>query len=191
MSKKIKIEPKIILTLGIEFNRINIVVRSIDGDILKLVGIPIGNGHKKSDEHELKSILISKINEIIDECLVDTILIEKNKLLIDKFNIFPDFYILNDILLRYSIQITLEDNYFNRVKYFFEIPQKDWLNVIFNKNSTYSIDVFKQFVVNCGMYNDELLGIIDGNNSYKTLCFSESVNFSNLLNKKYLINEGV
>lgn len=191
MSKKIKIEPKIILTLGIEFNRINVVVRSIEGDILKLVGIPISVSRKKSDEQELKSLLISKINEIIDECLVDTIIIEKNKLLVDRFNLFPDLYILNDILLRYSVQITLEDNYFNRVKYFFEIPQKDWLNVIFNKNSTYSIDVFKQFVVNCGMYNDELLAIIDSNNSYKTLCFSESVNFSNLLNKKYLINEGV
>lgn len=191
MSKKIKIEPKIILTLGIEFNRISVVVRSIEGDILKLVGIPISVSRKKSDEQELKSLLISKINEIIDECLVDTIIIEKNKLLVDRFNLFPDFYILNDILLRYSVQITLEDNYFNRVKYFFEIPQKDWLNVIFNKNTTYSIDVFKQFVVNCGMYNDELLAIIDSNNSYKTLCFSESVNFSNLLNKKYLINEGV
>lgn len=189
MSKKLEIEPNIVLTIGIEYDKVNLVVKDISDYIIKLVSVPIVFGYNKVQEHKLKQNIAVSINEMLTAQAVDTILMEKCKLSIDKINMFPDPYVLRNILLQYSIQISLEDNFLDRVKYFFEVPQKEWMSTILNRNSTYSIDLFKRHILEEMEYEDELLKIIDTQNFYKTLCFSESIHFKNIANKKYLINK--
>lgn len=189
MAKKLIIEPKVILTLYVEFNKINIVIKDISGFIIKLISVPIIFGGNKLDEHKMKQNLAVSINQAIEEQNVDTILLESCKLSIDKINMFPDPYILRNILLQYSVQVTIEDNFIDKVEYFFEVPQKEWLGTIFNRNSIYSIDLFKHHILQMLNNEDELLKIIDAQNYYRVLCFSESINYTNLANRKYLINK--
>lgn len=115
-------------------------------------------------------------------------MIEENKLFIDKIDKYPDPYVLKNILLQYSIQITLEDNYLEQLKYFFVIPQKEWISTILNYYARYAIDFYKNHILEKIESYEEYKDLIESGNFYKILCFSECCSYSKFMNKKYLIN---
>ena len=160
----------------------------MNGILEDLQIIPIGILKNKIIEHDFKVKLVNIINNLIEIYNIDSIFIEENKLFIDKIDKYPDPYILRNILLQYSIQITLEDNYLTNLKYFFVIPQKEWVSTILNYYSRYTIDFYKEHILEKIYLYENYKDIIEANNFYKTLCFAECCSYSKFMNKKYLVN---
>lgn len=128
------------------------------------------------------------IDSILNDYDVDTILLEQNKLFIDKIDRYPDPYIMRDILLGFSIQTSIEDKYYDKVKYILQIPEYDWKTKVLNNKTTYSIDLYKAHI-ELRYFDTETLQQINSNNYYKAICLSESVFHTPLMNKKYQINK--
>ena len=92
-------------------------------------------------------------------------------------------------MLNYSIQITLEDNYLDKIKYFIQLPEWEWLPTILNKKSRYAIDLYKNHILSKSFNGDDLLKEqLNSGNYYKVLCLSECSLYSKLMNKKYQVN---
>lgn len=182
MSKN-TLEPAVILTIDMQ-NILNIpmIIRSIDGSILYMSNITKSGSH-----YSIRKNLIEKIHQCLNQYNIDTILLDQNKLFIDKIDRYPDPYILKNVLLGYGVQISIEDHFYNTIKYILAIPDYEWKSKVLNKNAKYSIDLYKSHILNCSVYSD-YIDIINTNNYYRSLCLSESMLFDTLMNKKYQIN---
>lgn len=188
MSKNYKIEPEFVITLIVDFNGISIATTK-EQTIYDLFFIPIISVNKKLEEQELKQKILYKIDELLYKYNINTIIMERNKLFTDKMDKYPDPYILSDILLKYSIQITLEDNYINKIKYFMQLPDWEWVPTILNKKSRYAIDLYKNHILSKGFNGDDILKQkLDSGNFFKVLCLSECSLYDKLMNKKFQIN---
>ena len=182
------IQPSIVLTIMLNINSVNVVVRDEFNFIVEMYYLPLFFNQTKIEEHRFKQQLALKINQMINEYDVNMILIERSSLFTNNISMFPDVSILKNVLLQYSIQTTLEDLYIDRIIYFMEIPPDEWKKIILNRKSIFSIDVYKSHILEKAVYEENLLQEIDSKNFYKTLCFSESVLYDRLMNKKYQIN---
>lgn len=189
MSKKYKITPEYVLSIIIDFDGISLAVTK-EQEIFNLFFInTYSQIHSKLDEHIIKQKLMYKINSIFEEYPIDTLLLEQEKLTIDKIDRYPDPYILSNILLKYSVHISIEDSYLQKVKYFMEIPIWDWTNTIFNKKARYTIDLYKNHILTRGLIgSEEIQEEVKLNNYYKVLCFSECSLYPKLMDKKYQLN---
>ncbi len=183
---KTKIEPNIIITLTTNnIRNIPVIVTDNTGNVLTATHIDrIG-----TDYYTIRKRLRFVINELIDKYGVDTILIEQNQLFIDKIERYPDPYVLRNIQLGFSIQVMLEDNYWERVKYILEIPRYEWKREILNSKVDYAIDLYKNHIKLRQDLTNEFWEQCDSNNYFETLCLSESVLYTKFLNKKYQVNK--
>lgn len=181
-----KIEPSVILTLTTNniFN-IPIIVTDITNNILTTTYVNRTN----SNYHQIRMSLKQKIDELIQEYNVDTIILEQNQLFIDKIDKYPDPYVLRDIQLGFSIKVMIEDNYWELVKYILEIPKYEWKKEILNKKVEYAIDLYKKHIQLRPDLTEEFWKDCDNNNYYETLCLSECTSHTKFLNKKYQINK--
>ena len=179
-----KIKPSIILTLDIQnYYGIPMVVTTSTNDILAITKIMKGGTHYKIRQQvmEFVDLFLQKYN-------IDTILMEQNKLFIDKIDRHPDPFVLSNITLGYGIKISLQDKYYNKIHYILELPQKEWTDKVLNRTTKYSIDLYKSHIALRDLTQD-YMNIIEQNHCYKALCLSESVSFDVLMNKKYWINK--
>ena len=179
------IEPSVILTLCTD-NIMNIPVIITDKylSILSMTNIT-----KSGNHHNIRTRLISHIEPLLTQFNVDMIILEQKKLFTDTFSKYPDPYILRNVTLSFGINISIEDAFWDKVKYILEIPRKDWTDKILGKADRYSIDLYKSHILQQSI-SSELLTTIEQNNYYKALCLSESIWFDRLMDKKYQINKG-
>lgn len=181
-----KIEPNIILTLTVNnLMNIPIIITNFTGNIITMTHIE-RVGYKY---YHIRKMLVETINRLIPQYGVDTLLIEQNQLFIDKIEKYPDPYVLRNIQLGFGIQTTLEDNYWEKVKYIMEIPRWEWKKEILNKKVDYAIDLYKSHILKRHDLSVEQLKEIDENNYYEALCLSESMLYSKFLKKSYQINK--
>lgn len=182
---KSNIEPNIVLTLTTNnIMNIPIIITNNVGDILTATHInKLGLSY-----YQVRKQLKILIDKLISKYCVDTILIEQNQLFIDKIERYPDPYVLRDIKLGFSIQVMLEDNYWEKVKYILEIPRYEWKKEILNSKVDYAIDLYKNHIKLRQDLSSELMEQCDSNNYYETLCLSECILCSKFLHKKYQIN---
>lgn len=182
MSKN-KIVPTVILTIDTKnIYNIPIVITNILGEILVMTSVP-----KFTKQHIIRKNFVEKLDKLIKEYSVDTIIIEQNKLFIDKIDRYPDPYVLQNVLLDYSLKVIIEDKYWETIKYIIELPQKEWQETILNRYTKYAIDLYKSHILQRDLDNNTLK-IIDENNYYRSLCLSESSLYDSLMKKKYQIN---
>lgn len=185
MSSKTTIEPTLILTVCTSsFYNIPLILTDNTSNIITMKHI-IKYG---KSNYKIRQEVIKVIDDLLNDYKIDTILLEQNKLFIDKIDRYPDPFVLRDILLGFGIQISIEDKYFNKIKYILQIPEYDWKNKILNRHTTYSIDLYKSHIELRG-FDTETLSVIDTNNYYKAVCFSECVEHTPLMNRKYQINK--
>lgn len=179
-----KIKPSIILTLDIQnYYGIPMVVTTSTNDILAITKIMKGGTH-----YRIRQQVMEFVDLFLQKYNIDTILMEQNKLFIDKIDRHPDPFVLSNITLGYGIKISLQDKYYNRIHYILELPQKEWTDKVLNKTTKYSIDLYKSHIALRDLTQD-YMNIIEQNHCYKALCLSESVSFDELMNKKYWINK--
>lgn len=179
-----KIKPSIILTLDIQnYYGIPMVVTTSTNDILAITKIM-----KSGTHYRIRQQVMEFVDLFLQKYNIDTILMEQNKLFIDKIDRHPDPFVLSNITLGYGIKISLQDKYYNRIHYILELPQKEWTDKVLNKTTKYSIDLYKSHIALRDLTQD-YMNIIEQNHCYKALCLSESVSFDELMNKKYWINK--
>lgn len=179
-----KIKPSIILTLDIQnYYGIPMVVTTSTNDILAITKIM-----KSGTHYRIRQQVMEFVDLFLQKYNIDTILMEQNKLFIDKIDRHPDPFVLSNITLGYGIKISLQDKYYNRIHYILELPQKEWTDKVLNKTTKYSIDLYKSHITLRDLTQD-YMNIIEQNHCYKALCLSESVSFDELMNKKYWINK--
>lgn len=179
------IEPNVILTLCTD-NLMNIPIVVTDKylNILNMTTVTKSGGH-----HSIRTRLVSQIKSCVSEYNVDMIILEQNKLFTDTFSKYPDPYILRNVTLGFGINISIEDAFWDTIKYILEIPRKDWVDKVLGKADRYSIDLYKSHIMQHN-FDENTLHNIDINNYYKTICLSESVFYDSLMNKKYQVNKG-
>ena len=183
--KKVKIEPSVIATIDMHgYYNIPIIVSRVDGELLDMTHI-----NKFQSNYLIRQKLINELDNFIQKYEIDTILYEQNLLFTDTISKYPDPSILRDIKLGFGIQTSIEDKYWNTVKYILSIPSSDWHSKIFNAKVKYSIDLYKSHISRS--VPQELLDIIDTNNYYKAICLSESTLFDSLMNNKYQVNKEI
>ena len=179
-----KIKPSIILTLDIQnYYGIPMVVTTSTNDILAITKIM-----KSGTHYRIRQQVMEFVDLFLQKYNIDTILMEQNKLFIDKIDRHPDPFVLSNITLGYGIKISLQDKYYNKIHYILELPQKEWTDKVLNKTTKYSIDLYKSHIALRDLTQD-YMNIIEQNHCYKALCLSESVSFDELMNKKYWINK--
>ena len=77
----------------------------------------------------------------------------------------------------------------DKVKYFIVLPDYEWTGIVLNKKARYTIDFFKNYVINKGFnFEENLVDEFNSHNYYKVLCLSECIHYSSLMNRKYQIN---
>lgn len=183
---KTKIEPNVIATI-ITHNILNvpIIITNFTGNILYTTHIDkIGYA-----DYHIRKRVKSVLENLVETYGVDTILIEQNQLFIDKIDRYPDPYVLRDIKLGFGVQTTIEDTFWERVKYIMEIPRWEWKKEVLNRKVDYAIDLYKSHILLRQDIDAELLKEIDDNNYYEALCLSESMLYSKFLHKNYQINK--
>lgn len=179
-----RIKPSIILTLDIQnYYGIPMVVTTSTNDILAITKIMKGGTH-----YRIRQQVMEFVDLFLQKYNIDTILMEQNKLFIDKIDRHPDPFVLSNITLGYGIKISLQDKYYNKIHYILELPQKEWTDKVLNRTTKYSIDLYKSHIALRDLTQD-YMNIIEQNHCYKALCLSESVSFDVLMNKKYWINK--
>ena len=92
-------------------------------------------------------------------------------------------------MLGYSLEVLLDFNFHTCIENILALPYYDWTAKILGKSARYSIDLYKEHILNQSIYSD-YLEEIDLYNYYKVLCLSESVLFDSLMQEKYRINKG-
>lgn len=181
-----KIEPKILLVVDLHsFINIPLIVTDTDNNILKLTSVSA-----TSSSYTLRKQVVAKIKELINEFGVDTIIMEQNRLFIDKIDKYPDPLVMRNITRGFGLQVAIEDNFYECVPYILSIPEYEWRVRVLNRKVTYSIDLYKSHIELAGKFDDAELEEIARNNYYKAICFSESVLFDDLIHRKYQINKG-
>lgn len=184
MSKE-KIEPNIILSIDVHSQRnIPMCVTNNNGEILSLTFI-----EKQGSYHTIRMKIIDMINILRQQFNIDTIIMEQNKLFIDKIDRHPDPIVYRNIVLGFSIEVTILDFYYKSVKNILSLPLKDWRNKVLNSTTKYSIDLYKAHIDIRQDISKEFKDIINKYNFYKVVCLSESVSYNTLMDNKYKLNK--
>lgn len=180
-----KIEPKISLTIYLLFNCICYIIRDNSNNILYIDTQDYSIGF--NSYYPIRKTAISKVKNIIQNYQPDTIILEQTKMFTDGITKYPDPEVYKNIILKYGLQISMEDNFLDMVQYFIEIPYYDWTQTILNSKFKYILDRCMNHIINNNNLTEEQLNSVKQFNLYQALCFSECVNHNKLMNKKYLI----
>ena len=97
--------------------------------------------------YKIRKNLVNLINKLLEEYEVDTLIFERNQLFIDEMTKYPDPLIYNNILLGYGLEITIENNYYEKINHILTFPIKEWRIEILNKFTKYAIDLYKDHVL--------------------------------------------
>lgn len=182
---KEKIEPNIILSIDVHsYRNIPMCVTNSEGNILSITFV-----EKQGSYHTIRMKIIDMINILRQQFKIDTIIMEQNKLFIDKIDRHPDPIVYRNIVLGFSIEIAVLDFYYKSIKNILALPLKDWRNKVLNSTTKYSIDLYKSHIEIREDISQELLDIIQKYNCYKVICLSESVSYNSLMDKKYKLNK--
>ena len=184
--KEKKIEPKISLTVYTHLiGCICYVVRDNENNILHLATQDYSI--LSTSLYNIRKITITKVNNIIQNYNPDTIVIEQTKLFTDGITRYPDPEVYKNIVLSYGLQVTLEDHFLELVEHFLAIPYWDWSQTILNSKFKYILDRCKDHILLDNKLTETQMETVKHFNLYQAICFSECVNHSKLMNKKYLI----
>ena len=185
MARKKKLNPSVIITIDTSsILNIPIIVSTSTAEILYMTSVP-----KSTEYYYIRKNIISTIKTLKEQYNVDTILLEQNKLFIDKIDKYPDPYILKNVLLGFGIQTSIEDNFYESLT-ILSVPDYEWAGKVLNKKARYSIDLYKAHILNRTNIPIKFLVTIENNNYYKAICLSECVLFDSLMDRKYQINKG-
>lgn len=180
-----KIEPRVILTIDTEqYLFIPLIVTDNEDNILHMT-----HANKLGKSYFVRKEVIKIVEQLVIQYNVDTIVLEQNKLFIDKIDRYPDPYVMRNVQLDFGIKVSIEDRFHDSIKYILEFPKQDWTQRVLNRFVKYSIDLYKAHILERGL-SEELTQAIDKYNYYKALCLSESVRYDSLLNTKYQLNKG-
>lgn len=186
MSEKQKLEPKIILTIYTKvLGYVHFIVTTKDYEILLLDKIEYNPLWQNNID--LRKQIRIKTNQIIEQYSVDTILLEDTKLFTDGITKYPDPEIYKNIVYCFGIKITIEDNFIDKVDNILIIPYKDWTETVLNTKLKYLLDRCKNHILGYNQFTDEQGELIKQCNFYQALCFSESIKYDKLINKKYKV----
>ena len=181
--RKNKLEPNIALTIYIHgYNNIPFVVTDSAGVIKHITDIS-----RIGTYYSIRRSVINKVTELVDLYKVDTLILTQNKLFVDKIDKYPDPYILNNVCLNYGLKISIEDNYYNYVKYIMEYSKYEWRKYVLGHNK-YGVDLFKNHVLNTIPLTEAEIEEVGSGRYFEVLCMSDVVKYNTLLNKKYQIN---
>ena len=107
MSKPKK-EPNLILCIIVDsYSIIKLCIRNIEGELLYISNI-IGLG---LSQYEIRQQVLNSITSLLDKYPIDTLIMEKTNLFTDGITFNPDWRTYSNVLLNYSLQITLDDIY--------------------------------------------------------------------------------
>lgn len=175
-----------VLTIDVNtFMNIPIIVRDKDNNIMYMNHI---NKFKVSN-YKIRQDVINSIKQLQSDYCVDTIILESNKLFLDKMDKYPDPLIFRNVLLAFGLQVSIEDSFYNSIPNIIAIPESEWKPKILHKNTKYAIDLYKSHILTQSIYSD-FIETIDTYNYYRALCLSECSSFDIFMNKKYQINKG-
>lgn len=153
------------------------------GNVLHLTHI-----NKTSKPYVIRQQLLLKIQELFDKYKIDTIIMDENKLFIDKIDRHPDPYVLFNVTLGYGIKVSIDDRFHDTINYILELPEHEWRPKVLNRSVKYSMDLYSQHIIQSQRFDTDTLELIHHNNYYRALCLSESVFHSSLIQKKYQVN---
>lgn len=180
---KTSITPNITVTIDIH-SRINIPIVVRDS-LLNILDLCCVNAVAK--DYVVRTSLIQKLKKLYEKYNFDTILIESNKLFIDKIDRHPDPIVLRNICRGFGIQISIDDTFHNDIANIIALPNYEWHKAVLGSAVRYSFDLYKAHIKE-HQFSVEELDIFDKYNYYQVLCLSECVQYDHLMNKKYLIN---
>lgn len=144
--------------------------------------------NKTGKPYVVRRQLLIQIQELYEKYNIDTILIDENKLFIDKIDRHPDPYVLFNVTLGYGIKISIDDKFHDTIKYILELPEQEWRTKVLSKSVKYSVDLYSQHILHSHKFDTNTLNLIQNNNYYRALCLSESIFHKSLMQKKYQIN---
>ena len=190
MSERYLIKPSMVLTIG-KYNLFSVpyVVTNSDGVVIDIGAISKVSGATHEQTMFLtRQKCIKQIEYLHNLYNVDMIILEKNVLMIDKIDKYPDPLVLRQVLFGFGLLNSIEDKFFYDIKYIMEIPNSDWRKYVLPERCTYAIDLFKSHVYKSIYITTEQLESAETINCYETICMSESVTYKSLMNKKYQVN---
>ena len=185
MRKKSKLEPNIIITYSTNnIDNIPIVITDSKCNILHMEDVS-----KQGPDYLVRIRFIKRLMKLQEQFNVDTIVMEKNKLFIDKIDKYPDPLVLKDVLLGYGLQISVENTFYDTML-LIAYPEYEWKKFVLNNRVKYAIDLYKSHILYRSNITKEQLEIINLGRYYESVCLSESILFGELLDNKYQINKG-
>lgn len=143
---------------------------------------------KINKQYIVRRQVILKIQELLQKYTIDTIIMDENKLFIDKIDRHPDPYVLTNVTLGFGIKISIDDIFHDTIPYILELPEQEWRTKVLNKSTKYAIDLYSQHILQSQKFDTNTLKIIQDNNYFRALCLSESIFYNSLMLKKYQIN---
>lgn len=186
MSSKNTIEPNVICTMIVDTS--NIVKYCVTDKEDNLLSIKQVVGY--ATPFKIRQKIVQDLRDIHLKYGIDTLLLQKTKLFTDGITTYPDWMTYNNVLLNYSIETTVDDNFHNIINNILVIPPNEWARLVLNNSQLKSFDAYKKHITNQQFkYTEEQFEIFHQFNFYKLLCFSESVHYENLMNTKYLLNK--
>lgn len=183
--KNNKIEPTDIITIDIHgFLNINIIVRNNFNEILFMESII----PDKISNYKTRQKILRCIDSILNDFEINTLIMEENTLFTKTITKYPDPLIYRNVIRGFGIQTSIEDRYYDKIKYILSLSPLEWRKTILNSNDLYSFDLYKSHILK-QEFTSEQLQKFETNNYYKVLCLSESIGFDKLMDKKYQINK--
>ena len=183
--EKSKLKPKDVLTIDVHnYGNIPLIVTNSSAQILYMTHIK-----KEGSPFSIRKKVLELTRQILEKYDINIIILEQNKLFIDKIDKYPDPILLRNIMLGFGIKVTLEDNFFNDLA-IIELSDFDWKHIVLNGKVAYSIDLYKAHILKRTDIPLKQLVVIENNNYYKAVCLSESVLSGVLMTTKYQSNKG-
>ena len=170
----------VIYTAGI--SEVQYAVVSAIGTILYMCGID-KLGLK---DYSVRKRCVDSIKELRTKFNINTIIIEQNSLFTESIGKYPDPYLLRNVVLGFGIKISIEDAFLKDIENILELPANEWRDSILGRRTRYSFDRCKAHILNKSeVYTLEQIAYIEEHKNYEVLCLADSVNFNNLIHKKY------
>lgn len=180
MAQRIEITNALFIYTNIPKN-VNFIIRDNIGKVLYFKSVEYATNNYYSRKR-----IIDLIKDLLERFEFNTIVYEDVRINLFTISKYVDPNVFNDINKAYSLKISIEDRFYEIVEYMIAIPHKAWTIEVLNSYDGILLDKCKRHILYTNEFKDYIQDIED-QNLYTALCFSESIKFDNLINKKYAI----